>query len=292
MESFKIAVVAHESPVRATRKNLDTTVAWVRKASEAGAALVALPELGITGHAGHRAMVETAEPVPDGPSVQALVELARELDLYICAGIAEDDRGIHYNTQFVVGPDGFVGKQRKVHLSGDEYFFFRGGTSLPVLDLPFARVGIIICYDNLLPEMARCLAVDGAELILSPHAARFGKWPSTPAGRRQTVRDVKAQWTRVHSCRAYDNGCYVAVCNAAGRSAVGLKGVEANHGGCCMVFDPNGDTVAQSRATDIRPEMVVADLDSRLVAARRQSTCFNLQTRKPDVFGALTRATA
>ena len=164
MQSFKVAVVAHESPVRSTPKNLDTTITWVRKARKAGAALVALPELGVTGHAGHSAMVEVAEPVPDGPSVQALLELAHELDVYISAGIAEDDRGIHYNTQFIVGPEGYVGKQRKVHLSGDEYFYFRGGTSLPVMDLSIARVGVIICYDNLFPEMARCLAVDGAEL--------------------------------------------------------------------------------------------------------------------------------
>ena len=291
MESFKIALVAHESPIRSTERNLDTTFRWIKKTRKAGAAFVVLPELGITGHAGHSAMVETAEPVPDGPSVQALIGLARDLNIHISAGIAEDDRGIHYNTQFIVGPEGYVGKQRKVHLSADEYFFFRGGTSLPVHDLPFARVGMIICYDNGFPEIARCLAVDGAELILSPHAARFGKWPSTLAGRRKVVRGIKNQWTRVHACRAYDNGVYVAVCNTAGRSAVGLKGVEANHGGCCMVFDPNGETAAQSRTTDIKPEMVVARLDGDRVAARRRQSCFNLQTRKPEAFASLTRPT-
>jgi predicted amidohydrolase len=291
LESYKIAVVAHESPIRSTAKNLDTTISWVRKAEKAGASLVALPELGVTGHAGHSAMVEVAEPVPDGPSVQALIEVAKELDIYISAGIAEDDRGIHYNTQFIVGPDGYLGKQRKVHLSADEYFYFRGGTALPVIDLPFARVGIIICYDNTFPEMARCLAVDGAELILAPHAARFGKWPAELADRQKSVQRVKAQWSRVHACRAYDNGCYVAVCNTAGRSATGLKGVEANHGGCCMIFDPNGDTVAQSRTRDIKPEMILADLDGDRVAARRRQSCFNLQTRKPEVFSALTRPT-
>ena len=104
--------------------------------------------------------------------MRRLERVAAEEKICICAGIAEDDRGIHYNTQFIVGPEGYVGKQRKVHPSQDEYFYFRGGTELPVFDLPFARVGIVICYDNLLPEVPRCLAVAGAELLLSPHAAR------------------------------------------------------------------------------------------------------------------------
>ncbi len=291
MDSFKIALVQHGSPVGRTKENLQATISWTQKAKKAGAALVCFPELNITGHAGHAAMVDCAEPVPDGPSVAALVDAARKLDIHICAGIAEDDRGIHYNTQFIVGPDGYLGKQRKVHLSIDEYFYFRGGTRLPVFDLPVARVGIIICYDNCLPECARCLAVEGAELLLCPHAARFGTWPRTSAGRRKAVARRKKEWALIHSCRAYDNGCYVALCDTVERSAVGLRGVEANHAGGCMVFDPNGELAAESRSKDIRDEMLVAALDGGKVAKRRARPCFNLQTRRPEVFAALTEPT-
>ena len=293
MKDFKIALVQHGSPVRAREKSLAQTIAWTKKAKKKGSAFVLFPELNITGHAGHPAMVGEAEPVPGGPSVQALCELAAEIDIYICAGIAEDEQGIHYNTQFIVGPEGYVGKQRKVHLSADEYFFFRGGTLLPVFDLPFARLGVIICYDNSLPEIARCLAVDGAELLCCPHAARSGKWsmPKDAAGRRERVKARKANWRKVHSCRAYENGCYVALCNTAGRSAMGLKGVEANHAGGCMALDPNGNVIAESRSRDVRDEMVVVELQAGAVAARRRQSCFNLQTRRPEVFGALVRPT-
>jgi len=291
MDHFTLALVQHASPVGHKAANLDATMQWVRKAKAAGAALVCLPELGITGHAGHSKMVEEAEPVPKGPSVRALETLAKELDIYICAGIAEDDRGIHYNTQFLVGPEGYWGKQRKVHLSGDEYFYFRGGTKLPVFDLPMARVGIIICYDNLFPEISRCLAVDGAELLLCPHAARFGAMPEDADGRRKVVRSVKRSWTLVHACRCYDNGCYAAICNTAGASALDIEGVEANHAGGCLVFDPNGKLVAESQSEDIEEEMVVVPLDGSLVAKRRSQSCFNLQTRRPEVFAALTRPT-
>ncbi len=291
MEKLKIALVQHASPVGEKARNLKATISWVRKAHKKGAALVCLPELGITGHAGHPAMVSEAEPVPDGPCARRLCELAAGLGIYICAGIAEEERGIHYNTQFLVGPEGYLGKQRKVHLSRDEYFFFRAGTRLTVFDLPMAKVGIIICYDNLLPEMARCLAVRGAELLLCVHAGRFGKWPRNAAGRRAAVQALKRDWRLIHMCRAYDNGCYVALCNTAGRSAVGLRGVEANHAGGCIVINPGGEVIAESRTRDIRDEMIVVPLDGHAVAARRSEICFNLQTRKPEVFGALVEPT-
>lgn len=291
MQDFRIALVQQDSPVGHKEENLANAITWARKGHAQGARLVALPELGITGHAGHPDMVREAEPVPDGPAAQALVALAKELDIYISAGIAEDDRGMHYNTQFIVGPEGFCGKQRKVHLSGDEYFHFRHGTSVPVFDLPLARVGIIICYDNNHPELARCLGVQGAELILSPHAARFGAWPESAEERERAVARNKDHWRLVHRCRAYDNACYVAVCNDAGRSALEIEGVEANHAGGCMVIDPRGNVIAESASTDIQEEMIVVDLLAEAVAAPRRSRCLPLQTRRPEVFKAICAPT-
>jgi len=290
MRDFRIALVQHCSVAGDVRGNVQQVVRWARKAARAGAALVCFPELNLTGHAGHPAMVAHAQSVPDGPCVTRLMELAAELKMYICAGIAEDERGVFYNTQFIVGPEGFVGKQRKVHLSRDEYFYFRGGTALPVFDLPLGRVGIVICFDNEVPEVSRCLAVGGAELLLCPHAARFGKWPADAKGRRQAVEGQKQHWRLVHCCRAYDNGCYVALCNTAGRSAVGLRGVEANHAGGCMVIGPSGQVVTESRSRDIRDEMVLADLKAEAVTQRRMQPCFNLRTRRVEVFGRLVES--
>jgi len=291
VEDLMLALVQHNSPVGKKAENLAATIAWVKRAKRRGADLVCLPELGLTGHAGHPEMVSEAEPVPEGDCCRRLADLARRSDVVIAAGIAEEDRGVHYNTQFVVGPEGYIGKQRKVHLSRDEYFYFRHGTRLPVLDIGRAKVGIVICYDNIVPETSRCLAVAGAEVLLCPHAARFGAWPPTSAGQRKAVEDTKSRWRMLHRTRAYDNGCYVALCNAAGRAAVGLRGVEANHAGGCMVVDPAGEVVAESRARDIREEMIVVRLEAEAVAARRRQACFNLQTRRPEAFGILAAPT-
>ena len=291
MNTIKIALVQHSSPVGSTKENLDTTVILAQQAHKAGVKLVCFPELNITGHAGHPDMVNDAEEVPGGASCERLIKLARELDMYICAGIAEKEKGIHYNTMFIAGPHGYVGKQRKVHLSRDEYFYFRAGTNMPLFDLSFSKVGIIICYDNEVPEVSRCLAVKGAEFVLCPHAARFGDWPDNLREREKAVEDQKSHWKLVHSCRAYDNGFFVALCNTAGRSAETIEGVESNHAGGCMVFDPDGSLIAESKNTDITDEMVTAELDIQKVAGRRKKPCFNLQTRKPEVFTVLTEPT-
>ena len=287
MRDFRIALVQQECYVRRKARNLAEALTWCRKAADAGAELVCLPELNVTGHAGSSQMVAQVEPVPDGPSVRAFCKAARELNLIVAAGIAEFDRGAIYNTQFLVSPDGYLGRQRKVHLSKDEYFHFRGGTALPVFDLPMARVGVVICYDNHVPEVQRCLAVGGAEVILAPHAARFGAWPTTAAGRRNAVRETKDLWRLVHRCRAYDNGTYQAICNMVGRGAAGIRGVEANHGGGCLVVDPSGEVIAESRGRDIREEMLVVDLKAKAV----DDVVSNLRTRKPEVFGALCEPT-
>ena len=291
MNSFKVATVQHNSIVGDKSGNLEQIISWTKKAKKAGAKLVLFPELNITGHAGDKAMVRYAEPVPGGPSIERLMKLARELDIYICAGITEDDHYIHYNTQFIVGPEGFIGKQRKVHMSGDEYLYFRGGTELPVFELPFARVGIIICYDNLFPEISRCLAVKGAEVLLCPHAARFGEWPENTAGRYKAVESRKQRWRLTQCCRAFDNACFVALCDTAGRSAMDISGVEANHAGGCMVINPRGKVIAESQSKDIQDEMIVVELDAEVIAKRRSSAGLNLHRRRPEVFKVLSEPT-
>jgi len=290
METFTTALIQHASPVLSKQDNLARALALAAEAADVGATLVCFPELNITGHAGHEAMVSDAEGVPNGPSVNALVGFARSRGVYVSAGIAEEDLGIHYNTQVLIGPDGYLGKQRKVHLSRDEYFYFRAGTQMPVFALPFGRLGIVICYDNEFPEPARCLAVQGAEILLAPHAARSGTWQDDEQ-RRSCVRARKDAWRVTLACRARENGCYVLACNTAGRSADALDHVEANHPGGCMAFDPWGNVVAESQSLDVADEVVMVELDGQLAAKRRRQACFFLQTRRPEVYGALVKST-
>jgi predicted amidohydrolase len=296
MKDFRIALVQHNCYVGHKSENLDSTISWIKKAKSEGADLVCFPETNITGHAGHPSVIKGAEALPGGPSVDILVKLAMDLKIFICAGIVEDDMGITYNTQFMAGPEGYIGKQRKIHLSLDEYFYFRGGTQIKVFDLPFARIGIIICYDNLFPEISRCMALKGAELLLCPHAARHAagnwiEWSTDKNYRKNIVRQQKEDFTKLHSCRSFDNGCYVAVCNMMGQSARDIEGVVANHAGGCMVFNPKGNIIRESTTEDFVEEMVIADLTGKEVADRRAEGNFNLKIRKPELFGIIAQPT-
>ncbi|HLQ44446.1 MAG TPA: carbon-nitrogen hydrolase family protein [Planctomycetaceae bacterium] len=79
-----------------------------------------------------------------------------------------------------MGPHGYLGKQRKLHMSRDEVMFYKGGRDMPVFDIGKCRLGSIICYDNQFPEPARILALRGADILLMPHAARMKMWTDTP----------------------------------------------------------------------------------------------------------------
>ena len=289
MLDFKVALVAQDSVVLRKKENLENTLSWIRKAKQEDALLVCFPELNITGHAGDPQLLEEAETVPEGPSVERLCTVAEENRIYICSGIVEEFRGMYYNTSFLIGPEGYIGKQRKTHLSQDEYFYFKAGLNLPVFELPFARIGIIVCFDNCFPEISCALAVKGAEVLISVHADRFGKWPESTEERQGKVNYTKRKWAVRYQCRAKDTGCYEAICNAAGRAAVHLDGVESNHAGGCMVVDPNGEITAESGSRDIEEEMIVVPLYGKLLAERRRDKNFYLKHRRPEVFGILSQ---
>lgn len=284
MRDLTIAAIQMNAPLGQVEANLRAHVRWTREAAAAGAELICFPELSITGHWCAGDVWSAAEPVPDGPATVKLAALAAELGVWISFGVAERDAGIAYNTQVVVGPDGFVGKQRKLHLSGDEYFHFGAGSEVAVMDLGPCRLGIGICYDNLLPEVARLAAVKGAEVYLMPHAARCGAWPRGAAAQARAVEAGKTVWRKCYASRAYDNGMWVVVCNQAGKA--GTQPV-TNHAGGILVFDPNGDVVAENQSPGIAPEMVLHRLTAAPYEARRRAACFNLQTRRPEIYGGL-----
>lgn len=288
MQDLTVAAIQMNAPVGEVQRNLSAHVRLARKAAAAGAELICFPELSITGHWCAGDVWSAAEAVPDGLSTQRLMQLAHELDAVISFGLAERDRGIAFNTQVVVTPDGYLGKQRKLHMSADEYFHFRMGSEIDVFDLGKCKLAIGICYDNLFPEVARIAAVKGAEVYLMPHAARCGTWPRGHKAQAHAIATTKRIWTKCYASRAYDNGMFVVVCNQAGHAA---DVPVTNHAGGILIFDPNGDPIAESQTDRITEEIVVHRLEAKAYERRRRSACFPLQTRRPEIYGELCRTT-
>src|SRR2546427_11859042 len=103
---------------------LNAIAGWCERAAAEKADLVLFPELVVHGHCTPNTW-ELAESVPDGPSVQRLSELARRFGMFLSVGMSEKERDIIYNTQVLVGPRGYIGKQRKRHLSRDEVALYK-----------------------------------------------------------------------------------------------------------------------------------------------------------------------
>ncbi|MBE7444627.1 MAG: acyltransferase [Planctomycetia bacterium] len=149
-------------------KNRDKVILEIQSLN---ADLVVLPELFHTGYqfTSKEEVLALSEKVPEGETTRILINLSKEKDLYIVAGIAEQENGSCYNSAVLVGPNGFIGCYRKLHLFYNEKKWFAPGNIEPeVYDIGKARIGIMICFDWFFPEVARSLAVKGADIICHP----------------------------------------------------------------------------------------------------------------------------
>ena len=133
--------------------------------------LMVLPELFNTGYQfiSREETESLAEEIPSGKTCKAMMEMAGAKSMSLVFGIAERDGSHIYNSAVVAGPNGFIGKYRKVHLFAEEkYFFDPGDTGFRVFDVGSARIGVMICFDWWFPESARVLALLGADIICHP----------------------------------------------------------------------------------------------------------------------------
>lgn len=171
---MKVAYVQMEPVFLDPEANYSRAEKLIREAADQGAKLVVLPELFDTGYnfRSREEVEEVAGQIPDGPTTEFLVELAKELEVFIVAGTAEkDEKGNLYNSAVLVGPVGwgYIGKYRKIHLFNREKLFFRpGNLGFHVFNIGIAKVGVMICFDWFFPESARTLALKGADVIAHP----------------------------------------------------------------------------------------------------------------------------
>jgi predicted amidohydrolase len=292
MQKIRVAGISMNGLLGQTRENLNRIEQWSEKAKKEGAELVLFPELVVHGHCDPNTWYN-AESVPEGPSTQRLCQLAARLRLVLCVGLSEKEDDIVYNTQVLAGPAGYLGMQRKIHLSRDEVIYYEGGTEMPVFDVGKCRVGIVICYDNSFPEPARILALQGAEVLLMPHAARMKTWSDTAESEKEAVAYTHRFYKTMYPTRAYENACYAVVCDQAGRA--GYVDVypkdspnQPHHAGGCLVIDPLGEIAAETQCERIQEDMLVADLLPEKLWEARSKPNYTIRQRRPELFSRLS----
>ncbi|MDR1894540.1 MAG: nitrilase family protein [Spirochaetales bacterium] len=167
----KVAVVQMDCLMGAKEANVNKTLAKISEAAAQGAKLIVLPEMITSGYI-FNSMDEVAgmaEEIPQGKTVKAWEAAAREKDVYIVCGILEREGDLFYNSAVLVGPRGYIGKFRKMHLwDEDKVWVEPGNLGLPVFSTPIGRIAIIICYDMWFCEMWRIAAMKGADIVCVP----------------------------------------------------------------------------------------------------------------------------
>lgn len=292
MRSTRVAAVSMNGRLGEPAAVLDEIAGWCGRAAGERAGLALFPELVVHGHCTPNT-AQLAEAVPDGPSVTRLTGLAREHGLVISAGLSEREGDLVYNTQVLVGPGGYIGKQRKLHLSRDEVLFYAGGRDLPVFDVGPCKVGIAICYDTEFPELPRILALQGADVLLMPHASRDRQWEDTPESEAAARRFMR-EYYLPYRMRAKENAVFGVLTDQAGRAGFVDRYPrdhenQPHHPGAAMFFGPDGSLLAASQVERIRDEMVVATLDADLLAKERAHPNYQLRTRRPELYAELLR---
>jgi predicted amidohydrolase len=262
MKDTKVTVAALRSQLKDPKRNLERVEEACRAAKKEHSRLLLLPELMLTGHGGHPKMTENAEAVPAGPLSSAILDLSKKYSLCICVGIAELANSVVYNSQMVADHGEYLGLQRKINLSGDEYLYFGTGNTVELFDIGDLRFGITICYDNLFPELALVHALGHVDVILAPHAARTGEWPEdlTPEFCQRVIAGNQAGWEKRQRARALDHNVYILLCDAVGPSTEDLENVVANHAGTVMGIEPNGEVFLRTTRTDFSDETVTVEL--------------------------------
>ncbi|MBK9001639.1 MAG: acyltransferase [Myxococcales bacterium] len=218
---------------------------------------------------------EAAESIP-GPTTELFQAIAKKHGMAIVLPLYEQEmRGVFYNTAAVIDADGkYLGKYRKQHIPQvagfwEKYFFRPGNGGYPVFQTAFAKVGVYICYDRHFPEGARCLGLNGAEIVFNPSA--------TVAGLSQYL------WKLEQPAHAVANGYFVAASNRVGTEAPWNIG---KFYGTSYFVNPRGQFVAE--ASEDKDELVVADLDLNLIDEVRQTWQF-FRDRRPDAYDELVR---
>lgn len=199
----------------------------------------------------------------DGPTTRAMQAKAREHGIHIVSTIFElESAGIYYDTAMLIDPEGEIaGKYRKVQpaaVQSLEKIYFRYGSHFPVFEVNGWRVGCIICYDTFFPESARCVTLNGAELVVVPFAS-----------------PQQVLWREVMRTRAFENGVYFAPCNKVGTEH------EWTCGGQSMIVDPLGEVLTEANDSD--DQIISATLDREAVFAARKRYPMQ-RDRRPDLY--------
>jgi len=229
--------------------------------------ILVLPELCNSGYnfTSFEEAWETSENIENSIFINYLLSKCKQFNLYIVSGFNERDNKDLYNSAILIGPKGYIGKYRKLHLFMNEKDYFKpGNISLPVFDIGLCKIGMLVCFDWIFPEVWRIVALKGAEIICHPSNLVL-------PGLAQKAVPIHALTNRVYTITA---------------NRIGTEG-DLSFTGLSTIANPNGDILFQASQTE--EETVIKDIDIRLARDKiitKKNDLFS--DRRPEEYSFLT----
>jgi predicted amidohydrolase len=296
MRNLKIATAQFENRSGDKEYNLSVIDRLSKKAAEEGADAIAFHECSITGYSFARKlsreqMLDLAELIPEGTSIQCLQSIAERNQIILLAGIFEKDKhNDMYKAYVCVDKTGLLAKHRKLHPFVNKNI--KPGNEYTVFDICGWRCGILLCYDNNIVENVRATKLLGADILFMPHVtmctpstrpgagfvnpALWENRAADPTSLRLEFDGLKGRaWLmKWLPSRAYDNALYAVFSNPIGMDDDQLKN------GCSMILDPYGDILAECR--NFSDEYVLATItEDKLTKA---GGFRYLRARRPELY--------
>jgi N-carbamoylputrescine amidase len=265
--------------------NILKAVEKIREAAAKGAQIVCLQELftslyfcDVEDHENFK----LGESIP-GPTTELFQPLAKELGVVIIASLFEKRaQGLYHNTTAVIDADGsYLGKYRKMHIPDDpgyyeKFYFTPGDLGYKIFETKFAKIGVLICWDQWYPEAARITSLMGAEILFYPTAIGWDLDEKDPVI-NQEQHDA---WETIQRSHAVANGLYVV--------SVNRVGVEANQKfwGGSFVANPSGRLLY--KGSHDQEEVHVQEIDLDRTEYQRTTWPF-LRDRRIDSYSPITK---
>ena len=269
-------------------ENFAKAEARIQEAAKRGAQIICLQELFRSQYfcrEENADLFELAEPVP-GPSTEALSKLARSLNVVIIGSLFERRAaGIYHNTAATIDADGsLAGKYRKMHIPDDplyyeKFYFTPGDLGFPNFDTRFARIGVLVCWDQWYPEGARLSSLGGANILFYPTAIGWH-----PAEKQEFGAAQLDAWRTIQRSHAIANGVFVASVNRVGFEGPSESGLE--FWGHSFVCDPFGQILAEASAD--KEEILLVECDPKRVEEVRRNWPF-LRDRRIDAYSPILK---
>ena len=282
-----IQTAATANPAANLKKNL----ALVERAARSGAQIICTQELFRSQYfcqSENHENFSLAETIP-GPTTDAFCRLAKKHQVVIIASLFEKRAaGVYHNTAVVIDADGaLLGRYRKMHIPDDplfyeKFYFTPGDLGFKVWQTRYAKIGVLICWDQWFPEAARLTAMQGAEILFYPTAIGWH-----PAEKQQHGGQQHAAWEIIQRSHAVANGCYVAVANRIGHEILaGAAGEGIEFWGQSFVAGTAGEIIAKAGVAE--ESILTATVDLAAVNATRTHWPF-LRDRRIDAYSELSK---